>query len=154
MILPLLCSCAPTVKESQVSLEESYSTLLSRDNPVTRQLLRQYDEWKHTPYRKGGLSKKGIDCSGFVHLTFRTRLGRDVARSTRALVKTGIKISATAILPGDLLFFKTGLQRRHVGIYLGEGQFLHASTSRGVIISSLREDYWKKHFWQARRILT
>jgi cell wall-associated NlpC family hydrolase len=54
---------------------------------------------------------------------------------------------------GDLVFFKTGLAKRHVGIYIGKGQFIHASTSRGVTRSRLNSPYWSKHYWKSVRVL-
>jgi cell wall-associated NlpC family hydrolase len=120
---------------------------------VSSALHTQYNGWQGTPYRLGGLSKKGIDCSGFVYLTFKQRFGITLPRTTKAQVKQGDKISRRKLKPGDLVFFKTGWRTRHVGIYIGNGKFLHASTSKGVIISKLDNVYWKKKYWRAQRIL-
>lgn len=100
----------------------------------------------------GGLSKHGIDCSGFVYVTFRSKLGCNVPRTTELQVKTGRKVDRNNLRVGDLVFFQTSLFYNHVGIYLGDSEFLHASSSRGVIISNLNETYWKKRYWTARRI--
>lgn len=120
---------------------------------VNSVLKAQYSEWKGVRYRMGGLSKKGIDCSGFVHLTFKQRFGRKIPRSTKTLAKYGKTISRGSLRAGDLVFFKTGARVRHVGIYYGGNRFLHASTSKGVMISRMDDVYWGKRYWQARRVM-
>lgn len=116
-------------------------------------LYAQYKEWQGSPYRLGGLSKRGVDCSGFVYLTFKDRFGLAFPRTTKGQVKLGKSVSIKKLQTGDLVFFKTGWRTRHVGIYLSGGRFLHASTSKGVIISKLDNVYWKKKYWTSRRVL-
>jgi probable lipoprotein NlpC len=130
----------------------SRSRHASRPSVVTA-LKKQYAQWRGVPYRSGGQSKRGVDCSGFVQLTFRDRFHMNIPRSTKGLVRYGKKIRRSSLLPGDLVFFRTGFRKRHVGIYVKDGTFLHASTSRGVMLSSLNDDYWDDHFWQARRVM-
>ena len=115
-------------------------------------LNQQYREWKSVRYRLGGLSKKGIDCSGFVFLTFRDKFGMSLPRTTKKQYVNSKKITKGNLRAGDLVFFKTGFKQMHVGIYLSDSQFLHASTSKGVMISNLGNPYWDKHFLNARRI--
>jgi len=124
-----------------------------RNSSVKDALKAQYMDWKGVKYREGGLSKKGVDCSGFVYLTFKNRLGRSIPRTTKALSKYGKTIGRGSLRPGDLVFFKTGFKVRHVGIYYGGNKFLHASTSRGVMLSSMDDIYWGKNYWQSRRVL-
>ena len=100
----------------------------------------------------GGLNRNGIDCSGFVHVTFRDVFKKDLPRSTELLAKVGKPVPTDALKVGDLVFFKTGFKDRHVGIYTGGGQFIHASKSRGVMESSLNNPYWTKHYWKATRV--
>mgnify|MGYP001152023595 FL=1 len=121
---------------------------------VIAELNDQLNRWHGTPYRYGGMSRRGIDCSGFVYLTFRDRFNLQLPRSTRAQTDIGTRIDKEQLLPGDLVFFKTGRGENglHVGIYDSDNQFIHASTSQGVIRSSLDNSYWQKTFWQARRI--
>ncbi|WP_409422462.1 NlpC/P60 family protein [Pseudaeromonas sp. ZJS20] len=119
---------------------------------IRAQLFEQYHHWKGVPYRAGGQSRRGVDCSGFVQLTFAERFGLDLPRDTSGQATQGRPVSQQALQPGDLLFFKTGYHTRHVGIYLKDRQFLHASTSHGVIISELDNPYWSRHYWQARRL--
>jgi len=120
---------------------------------IKQKLTQQYQDWKGAPYKLGGNSKKGIDCSGFVHITFKQKMGLNIPRTTSLLAKTGMAINRQQLAPGDLVFFTTGFTKRHVGIYMGNGNFLHASTSRGVMISSLNSPYWSKHYWKSIRIL-
>jgi len=121
---------------------------------VIAQLDDQLSQWRGTPYIYGGMSRGGVDCSGFVYLTFRDRFDLQLPRTTSAQTDIGTRIDKSELLPGDLVFFKTGSGESglHVGIYDTDNQFIHASTSRGVIRSSLENVYWRKAFWQARRI--
>ncbi|QTO52699.1 C40 family peptidase [Duffyella gerundensis] len=127
---------------------------LSDSITVIAQLNEQLSQWHGTPYRYGGMNRNGIDCSGFVYLTFRDRFALQLPRTTKAQTDIGTRIDKEELLPGDLVFFKTGGGENglHVGIYDTDNQFIHASTSRGVIRSSLDNVYWRKVFWQARRI--
>jgi len=117
-------------------------------------LQQQLDSWKGTPYRLGGMSKAGIDCSGFIHITFRDVLDVRLPRTTQSLARTGTEVHRDQLNVGDLVFFKTGLLQRHVGIYVGNKHFIHASTSKGVIKSRLNSPYWNKHYWKSRRIIS
>jgi cell wall-associated NlpC family hydrolase len=101
-----------------------------------------------------GLSKDGIDCSGFVHITFKSKLGVNLPRSSDLQAELGTGINKDELQAGDLVFFKTGRTLKHVGVYLEEGRFLHASTKSGVMISHLNESYWKSAYWKARRLDT
>jgi len=121
------------------------------DSEIVNLLYDQYSRWRGVRYREGGLSKNGIDCSGYVHLTYRERLKRNIPRSTERLSSEGTEVGPRQIRPGDLVFFKTGWKKRHVGIYLNNGKFMHASSSRGVMISKLDNPYWSDAFWMARR---
>lgn len=115
-------------------------------------LRAQHQEWAGTPYRFGGMSKAGVDCSGFVWKTFAHRFGLDLPRTTEGLVKVGYPVERSQLNAGDLVFFQTGFNKLHVGIYLEAGQFLHASASRGVTISGLSNPYWTSNYWHGRRI--
>ena len=127
---------------------------LSDSITVIAQLNEQLTHWRGTPYRYGGLSRGGVDCSGFVYLTFRDQFAMQLPRSTIDQTDIGTRIDKSELLPGDLVFFKTGSGENglHVGIYDTDNTFIHASTSQGVIRSSLDNVYWRKVFWQARRI--
>ena len=121
---------------------------------VMANLSEHQQEWKGTRYRLGGTSKSGVDCSGFMQITFRDLFGIDLPRTTTEQAKEGRRVSKSEIKTGDLVFFKTGRgpNGKHVGVYVKNGQFLHASTKGGVIYSDLDSPYWTKTFWQARRL--
>ena len=78
---------------------------------------------------------------------------RPLPRTTDQLARSGRPIARRELMAGDLVFFKPPEYKLHVGIYLGEGQFLHASTRQGVMISRLEEAYWRNAYWTARRVL-
>lgn len=115
-------------------------------------LHRQYAEWQGTQYQLVGLSRKGVDCSGFVYLTFQKQFGINLPRTTAGQASLGSKISRKKLQVGDLVFFKTGKRFYHVGIYMEGHRFLHASSSKGVVVSSLDNPYWQNSYWLSRRL--
>jgi lipoprotein Spr len=125
-----------------------------RNVNVKSRILEQYAGWKGVRYRLGGNTKRGIDCSAFVQTTFREQFSMNLPRSTSELRNLGKKIQRTKLRPGDLVLFRAGSTGRHVGIYLGNDKFVHASTRVGVTISSLNEDYWNKRYRDSRRVLS
>lgn len=127
---------------------------LVRNVDVKSRIMDQYADWKGVRYRLGGSTKKGIDCSGFVQRTFREQFGLELPRSTYEQQEMGKSVSRSNLRTGDLVLFRAGSTGRHVGIYIGNNQFVHASTSSGVIISSMNEPYWKKRYNEARRVLS
>lgn len=111
-----------------------------------------------TPYAYGGNAKGGIDCSGLIYNAFRQQ-GVRVPRTVHELRKKGKRISVDRAKKGDIIFFRTSRKRKltHAGIVVstrgGVPQFIHASSSKGVMISSLDSSYWKKAYAQTRRLL-
>lgn len=126
--------------------------LADGEEVMKAKMYRQYRQWQGTSYAYGGLSKRGIDCSGFVYLTYLEQLGIKLPRSTKLQAQVGQQVPRGDLRAGDLVFFNTGFKGRHVGIYLEQGRFLHVSTKRGVMISSLGDNYWRERYWQARRV--
>ena len=109
-----------------------------------------------TPYRYGGCSAKGMDCSGFVYRTGIDVLALQMPRRSDALAEYAKRITDEEIQPGDLLFFNTAGGISHVGIYIGAGKFIHSASDgphSGVIISSIQESYWKKTYRFAGSIM-
>jgi len=110
-------------------------------------------DWMGTPYRYGGSSKNGTDCSGFILMLYREVYGIDLARSSYDIARNSQKIKKHQLKEGDLVFFKTSGNRiSHVGIYLSNNKFAHASTSRGVTVNDLSENYYLRTFAMAGRI--
>lgn len=120
--------------------------------PESDKIISFYLDWQGTPYQWGGNSSSGIDCSAFSQRVMNDLYGVQLARTTLQQSQQGTEIMSKDLLPGDLVFFKTGWKTRHVGIYVGQGDFVHASQSLGVTRSSLSHPYWSKHYWMSRRI--
>ncbi|CAO96879.1 C40 family peptidase [Erwinia tasmaniensis] len=146
LIVMVLAGCSSRAPAPNSRLADSIT--------VIAQLNDQLGQWRGAPYHYGGMDRGGVDCSGFVYLTFRERFNLQLPRTTSAQTGIGTRIDKSQLLPGDLVFFKTGSGENglHVGIYDTDSYFIHASTSRGVTRSSLDNVYWRKVFWQARRI--
>ncbi|WP_010322617.1 C40 family peptidase [Marinobacterium stanieri] len=134
------------------STQPSQPASISFDHPVRQSLLGHYAEWAGTPYRFGGVSRNGVDCSGFIQQVYLQADQRQLPRSTADQSRLGMHVPKHELQPGDLVFFKTGFKQRHAGIYLGNSEFMHASTSRGVMISRLTNPYWSEVWWMARRL--
>jgi len=111
--------------------------------------------WLGTPYRYSGTTRNGIDCSGLVLRIFKNVYNKNVSRSTSGLEKDARNISKKNLKAGDLVFFATGSNKKkitHVGIFLKDGYFVHSSTTRGVIISHLTEDYYRQRWKKGGRL--
>jgi len=105
-----------------------------------------------TPYKWGGITPKGFDCSGFVNYTVKKATGKTLPRTTTSLYKKGTKISKSKLKKGDLLFFNTsGKGISHVAIYMGNNTMIHAA-SKGVKTDKLTNSYWKKRYVGAKRL--
>lgn len=114
-------------------------------------------DWEGTPYKIGGTSKSGIDCSAFVQTAYKSTFDVDLPRTAKEQERLGQTVSKEALLVGDLVFFRTQgmgpfFRSRHVGVYLGDGEFAHASGSRGVTRSRLADYYWNRKYETARRL--
>ncbi len=144
------CSSTKESTHRKNNLPEKYSNL----SPVRKQVISESKNWLGVRYKYKGDNKNGVDCSGFVRSVFE-RVGLTLPRSSKDMYLVGTIIRKIDLLPGDLVYFKNTAGRgiTHVGISLGEDWFIHASTTKGVIESSLNEDYYRRHFAGARRIL-
>ncbi len=140
-------------KDSIISFlnKTSNTTNITERDKIIFEVIKFLD----TPYRYGGTSPNGIDCSAFTGAVFKNSLHIDLPRSSADQYTVGHKIGNQEDLKfGDLVFFKTRRRRSisHVGIYLGNRLFAHASSSQGVIVSSLDETYYKKRYVGAKRV--
>lgn len=112
--------------------------------------------WIGTPYRTGGETRQGADCSGFARSLYQEVAGITIPRTTSQQWQEGKPVDLMSLRPGDLVFFSstgTGDAISHVGVVIGEGEFAHASTSQGVRFASHDRGYWQKRFAGARRFL-
>ncbi len=117
-------------------------------------LLTEANGWLGVPYAYGGTSKSGVDCSGFVSKVY-GKFGVGLPRTSREMFEEGRSVTRKTILPGDLVFFTNASGRgiTHVGIFVGGTDFIHASTQKGVITSSLEDHYYRKYYVGARKII-
>lgn len=177
-LVTLVAGCAGSARQSNMQAPENYFSMtlpgmganpqMSPADPidahlrslqvppptvVREALLAQHKRWAGTPYRIGGTSERGIDCSALVRNVYRDTFDLELPRSTRGQVHEGRPIDRQELQAGDLVFFRPPGRYNHVGIYVGDGYFLHASTSKGVIISRLDNSYWQRYYWQSRRAL-
>jgi len=151
LLLPLLAGCASSESTARVEGTEERSWTAAE---ATSRLRAAVDRWEGAPHRLGGASTQGVDCSALVQSVYANEFGLDVPRTTAEQVHAGTPVSRSQLRPGDLVFFRPEWKERHVGIYLSDGQFLHASESEGVRVSDLRRSYWEERWWQARRLLS
>lgn len=152
-----LSSCHTSAPRLNYKALARASVKLGMDIELTdnHQLYVQAAEWIGTPYRAGGTSKHGTDCSGLVAQLYRKVYRVRLPRSTSEQLKESRKVLHRNLREGDLVFFSSRASRKkvaHVGIYLKDGKFIHASTSRGVIVSSLKEDYYTRYWLRGGRI--
>lgn len=135
---------------SEKALQKKYAAKLQA-GPGDLDNTRLYyfiDEWYGTPYRYGGNTRSGIDCSGFVVQLYTKVFNSNLPRTARQQFEASKKIKkAKKLEEGDLVFFNDGRGKiSHVGVYLMNNFFVHAGTGSGVIIANLEDDYWREHF--------
>ncbi|MDR2388659.1 MAG: C40 family peptidase [Tannerellaceae bacterium] len=156
----LLASCGtrrqlPPRRDSPAELSRRFGLRITgKDN---LRLYTSASRWMGTPYRFGGNSSRGVDCSGFVSILYREVYGVRLSASSADLLKHHCKrVRRSGLKEGDLVFFRTGGGNRkipnHVGIYLKNNKFIHASTSRGVILSNLSEPYYLRTWITGGRV--
>jgi cell wall-associated NlpC family hydrolase len=123
-----------------------------------QQVIQTARSYEGTPYRYGGLTRSGMDCSGLVYTSFQA-VGKTLPRSSAAMAQTGREVKLSELRPGHLVFFSTGSSSRinHVGLVLrveaGDVEFIHASTSRGVVVNRLSEKYYSERFRKAVEVI-
>jgi cell wall-associated NlpC family hydrolase len=140
--------------ESFTALQFKYAQLLDVEveTITNHSLFIAIEKWWGTRYRYGGANEKGIDCSAYAATLVHQVYGLVLARTARDQYANCVKLEKEELLQGDLVFFNTRGGISHVGMYLGNGYFTHASTSIGVTISNLSETYWSKKFVSGGRL--
>lgn len=118
-----------------------------------QQLYEAINSWLGVPYKYGGTDRNGIDCSAFVGTIYKQVYGVKLNRTANDMLKNVTPINKSQLQEGDIVFFKNSKGKvSHVGIYLKDGLFAHASTSNGVSVSRLDNAYWEKHFYKGGRV--
>lgn len=156
-------SCSPvrkTTKTKKETKDENFKKTYSEklkiklDGSENKLLISTVADWLGVPYKFGECTKQGTDCSCLVQNIYKTVYKKDVSRNTVDIYNKDIEVISKNILKeGDIVFFKIASQKPdHVGIYLKDGYFVHASNKKGVIISNLNEDYFQKYFYCAGRV--
>jgi len=115
-------------------------------------LLKSYSHWKGTKYELGGDSPSGMDCSALTRRVYREVYGYELPRQTVQQIKVGAHIPRENLKPGDIVFFKPEDTNNHTAVYLGDSLFINASSSKGVVISTLENTYWNKYFKYGVRV--
>ncbi|TYP96401.1 lipoprotein Spr [Sphingobacterium allocomposti] len=153
-----LVSQAQTTKSTSADpdnlAKEYFSQIMGvASNAMANTKLYQFVyEWLGTPYRLGGDSKRGIDCSKFSLAVYENVFNTTIGYNSRNQYANVKPIRKNDLQPGDLVFFKIRSRHiTHVGVYLGDDKFAHASSSRGVMVSNLNEAYWKRYYYNGGR---
>ncbi|MDN8601078.1 NlpC/P60 family protein [Citrobacter sp. S2-9] len=127
-------------------------THILKEGNLKQRIMDEYAQWKGTRYLWGGNSHNGIDCSAFTRRVIHTVAHLNLPRTAAEQSHTGYPVQQEQLKPGDLVFFMTKPNVRHVGVFVGNDQFIHASSSRGVMLSHLSGSYWQEHYLTARRM--
>ncbi len=146
-----MVGCSTTRQIEKKQSNEVYKTLgLKQERKDNLALYKEASSWLNVPHRGGGLSKKGVDCSGLVHEMYKNVYSKNIGRNSLDILKKNCnRIGKNRLREGDLVFFNSGngsktiAKINHVGIYLKDHKFLHASTSRGVIVSDLEDEFYR-----------
>ena len=159
----LMTSCssskqaASVVTRRQNNGSKKEPSLLEADAPDSwRSLYSEGCKWLGTPYKYGGNDRNGVDCSGLMVAIYRDALNIKLPRTSRQQSEWCRRVDIKNLQPGDLLFFDTSRDRNgkvsHVGLYLGSGEMLHSSTSRGVIVSAIVDNYYSERLLACGRV--
>ncbi|MHB9093219.1 MAG: C40 family peptidase [Eubacteriales bacterium] len=161
---PVINSLAASVRQAAAKLKvlpepgqrvPSRKRSPSRDNSrSTAQITRIAISLRGTPYKRNGQSPEGFDCSGFTRYVFKAGGGIDLPRTSAEQARVGTAVSRNNLEPGDIVYFNTsGEGVSHVGIFIGGDAFISSTTSVGVKVDSLADEYWNKRYLGARRVV-
>lgn len=154
----MLAACPPAAGAAELSPASLPSAAAAKPTPPPKppngkDIVATAQKYKGVPYKYGGASPKGFDCSGFVMFVYNEH-GKKLPRSADKQYETGKAVKPKDLSPGDLVFFTTTEKgASHVGIFVGDDKFIHASSSKGVTVSALGDSYWKPRYLGARRVL-
>lgn len=161
VLIFLLAAChghkeggSSATSKADQELKKKYAGLLGvTEKEVTNvKLYRFIDEWYAVPYKYGGKAKTGVDCSGFTSILLRDVYGIELVGSANSMHEACENVKEKDLKEGDLVFFKINSNKvSHVGVYLQNRRFVHASTKRGIVINNLDEAYYKKYFFKGGR---
>jgi cell wall-associated NlpC family hydrolase len=144
MVVSTACSLEPP-RNTQVSDNTREPATQHKAVAIAEQMIG-------APYRYGGNTPKGFDCSGLVYYSY-SKAGYSIGRDSRSQIAQAIHIDPRDLRPGDLVFFNIGGGTTHIGIYTGDGQFIHApSSGKHVSHASMNDKYWREHFVRAGRL--
>lgn len=158
----LFTACMPQPRYTSQSVEKKKSQVIlpkqSREKSKSKidkaKMGKIIDSYLGAPYQFGGKTKTGIDCSGLVVQVYKQYAGFNLPHDTKKLYRLVKHIDRDDLVYGDLVFFSDGwFSISHVGIYVGDGKFVHSTKGFGVIVSSLDEDYYRKRYRSARRVI-
>jgi cell wall-associated NlpC family hydrolase len=146
----------PELSPKDKAIKEKYALALGVNEKDISNLKLYYfiDEWMGVPYKYGGNDKNGIDCSGFTGLLYREVYNKNISGPTSTLIDLTNIISENELKEGDMVFFHIEKKGKvsHVGVYLQNNKFVHATTKKGVMINDLNENYYKQHYFKSGRV--
>ncbi len=143
---PLLVSKMSELRQRHAKVAVSGTPQEKRNAALEKKLLVAFNNWRGTKYSFGGDSKSGIDCSALTRRIYREVFNYELPRVSTQQIQKGKRVSAQNLKPGDIVFFKIDGRTNHTAVYIGNSLFINASSSKGVVISSLKTPYWEKFF--------
>jgi cell wall-associated NlpC family hydrolase len=147
---------ASLLNTKDIALKKKYAEILGTNEKDINNLKLYYfiDEWMGVPYKYGGNDKNGIDCSGFTGMLYREVYNKNVSGPTSTLIDLTSIINESELKEGDMVFFHIEKKGKvsHVGVYLQNNKFVHATTKKGVMINDLNENYYKQHYFKSGRV--
>ena len=159
LMIPVLilssCGSSRRTVTTRVQGTADQVVTMAYTNDIGRQLVKEAQRWLGAPYLFGGHERSGADCSGLVREVYNRTLGIALPRSSADQRTFATDIRRDALRHGDLIFFAPGGHGRisHVGIYIGDNRMIHASSSKGVIVSDINDAYWQRNYVSSGRIL-